>query len=183
MRQYRDGTVPRDDTVAFADVAAGNARLLAAGVGSPNAWPANWLFALRHGLSPARFDLMAGKELREEGGRLELDVGRLDHDEALLAEGWSVRHPCGAGVCREVEGQARAFLPLPDGAWRALVVALGEGSSPGAVRVAVNGRELGAARGEIPLPTPAGLWRRGLNEIVLRADAGPALVDRVGLVR
>jgi hypothetical protein len=108
-------------------------------------------------------------------------VGRLDLDDALLAEGWSVRHPCGAGVCRAVEGQARVFLPLPDGGWRTLSLALAEGSGPVAVRV--NGRDLGPARAERPLETPAGLWRRGLNEIVLRAEAGPALVDRLAVVR
>jgi hypothetical protein len=180
MHQYRDGSVPRDDTVAFPEVAAGSARLLAAGVGSPNAWPANWLFARRHGLPAARYDLMAGKELPARGARLELDVGRLDLDDALLAEGWSVRHPCGGEVCRAVEGEARAFLPLPDGRWAALAVA----ASGGGLAVRVNGREAGsAASGAGVLPTPAGLWRRGLNEVVLRATAGPVLVDRLAVER
>ena len=177
MRLYRDERIPRDDTVAFAQVAEGGARLLADDVGSPVAWPANWLFAARHGLPPSRFDLMAGKELPAPGGRVELDVGRLDLDEALLAEGWSVRHPCGAEVCREVEGRARVFLPLPGGSWRGLAL-----TGTGRLGVRVNGRPVGslAATGpEAILPTPEGSWRRGLNEITLE---GSALVDRLAVL-
>jgi hypothetical protein len=181
MRLYRDERIPRDDTVAFAQVAEGNARLLSEAVGSPTAWPANWLFAARHRLPPARFDLMAGKELPAGG----LDVGRLDLDDALLAEGWSVRHACGeGGLCRAAEGRARLFLPLPDAGFAALGLAAG---GEGRLAVALNGRPLGLLRVapgvEAVLPVPEGLWRRGLNEVILEAVSGPVLVDRVRAAR
>lgn len=184
MRQYRDEWVPRDDTVSFAQVAEGNARLLAESVGSPPAWPANWLFALRHDLSPARFDLMAGKELPERAAGPELDVGRLDLDDALLAEGWSVRHACGAGICRAIEGRARLFLPLSGAGFAGLGVAA---ATEGRLGVRVNGRGLGLLRvapgADAVLPVPADLWRRGLNEVILEAVPGPVLVDRVWVAR
>jgi len=188
MSQYRDGLVPRDDTVSFAEVAEGNAELFAQGMGSPSAWPANWFFAWRHRLSPDRFDLMVGKELVAQGDRLELDVGRLHLDDALLIEGWSVRHPCGSGVCRAVEGQARVFLPLPDGEWGALLVAGGEGEGRFALRVTINGHDAGwlsppDTGTEARLPTPSTLWHRGLNEVVLQAPQGPALVDCLAVER
>jgi hypothetical protein len=188
MRQYREGLVPRDDTVSFAEVAEGNAALFARGAGSPSAWPANWLFAWRHRLSPDRFDLMVGKELVARDGRRELDVGQRPLDDALLAEGWSVRHPCGGGVCRAVEGRARAFLPLPDGRWRALLVAGGQGADPGALDIIINGRDAGTLAlpgtgAEARLVTPSTLWRRGLNEVVLHAPQGTVLVDRLAVER
>ena len=40
-----------------------------------------------------------------------IDVGDCGTDAALLLEGWSVRHPCGAAVCREVEGARRWSCP------------------------------------------------------------------------
>jgi hypothetical protein len=185
MRLYRDEGIPRDDTVSFAQVVEGNARLLAEGVGSPVAWPANWAFAAWRDLSPARFDLMVGKELPARDDRLELDVGRLDLDEALLAEGWSVRHPCGEQVCREVDARARLFLPLPDGEWRALVVTAG---GAGRLLVSVNGQAAGSLVFEGPgteafLATGAGQWRRGVNEVTLEAPEGPVLVDRLAASR
>jgi hypothetical protein len=164
-------------------VVEGNAQLLAAGVGSPVAWPANWIFAARHRLSPARFDLMVGKRLPARGGRPELDVGRTELDEALLAEGWSVRHPCGSAVCREVEERARLFLPLTGGGWRALALT---GGGPGRLAVRINGRPAGwlvlPGPGQEALLATAAPWRRGLNEIILEAPAGPVLVDRLAVI-
>lgn len=184
MQQYRDEKVPRDDTVSFAEVAEGNTRLWAERFGSPVAWPANWLLALRRRVSPDRFDLMVGKDVPERGGRRELDVGRLDLDESLLAEGWSVRHACGPAICRAVQGRARLFLPLPEKDWGTLIVVAG---GEGRLGVRVNGRPLGwlplAAGAEARLPLPPDLLRRGLNEIVLEAPDGPLLVDRLAVAR
>jgi hypothetical protein len=37
------------------------AELFAEHAGSPNTWPASWLFALRHGRSPAHYDTLVGR--------------------------------------------------------------------------------------------------------------------------
>jgi hypothetical protein len=170
--------------VSFPQVAEGNARLWAEWAGSPVAWPANWILAADRRLSPARFDLMVGKQVPERSGRRELDVGRLDLDEALLAEGWSVRHACGPAVCRAVERRARLFLPLPDDGWGQLVV-MGDGG--GRLGVRINGGSWGwlrlGAGTEARLATPPGGWRRGLNEVILEAPDGPVLVDRLWVER
>jgi hypothetical protein len=183
MEEYRSGRLPRDGTVSFAAVTEGNVALMSRLVGSPPAWPANWLFAWRHGLPPDRFDLVAGKRLGSAGdGSREIDVGDLGTDTALLLEGWSVRHPCGAAVCREVEGQARLLAPLEKAEPFAVsVLASGEGQ----LTVAVNGVTVGA---QALTPEPAPLlflgpapWRR-LNEVSLAVTpGGRARVDRVRL--
>ena len=177
MQQYREGALPRDATVSFVAVAETSAGLLARAVGAPPAWPANWAFAARHHLNPARFDLLVGKRLPASG---RIDVGDPVLDAALLAEGWSVRHHCGDAVCREVEGRARLLVPL-------------EGAEPRAVAVSAAGRgELnlavdGAAAGRAPLaptlsvlrfPLRPGAGRQGIREIVLFVSPdGQALVD------
>ena len=182
MQQYASGMIPRDLPVSFTRVAENNAALLSRAVGTPLAWPANWIFAWRHQLKVDRYDLAAGKRLPGTlASGLEIDIGALPIDQALLAEGWSVRHPCGGEVCRAVEGQARLLLPLPSASTRL------------ELRVRASGQgDLSAALGTqwsdpVPLsPTPADLVfvlpdaRRGLNQVSLRtAPAGQALVDRL----
>jgi hypothetical protein len=183
MEQYRGGGVPRDATVSFPAVAENNAALLSRLVGSPPAWPANWVFAWRYRLPPDRFDLLAGKRLPlSDVGEKDIDIGELALDTALLLDGWSVRHPCGAAVCRAVEGRARLLAPLADaGRFDVAVYASGEGR----LAVAVNGVSLGAqplspvlASLRFPAPQP---WAK-LNEVTLTLDpGGRALVDRVRL--
>jgi hypothetical protein len=183
MEEYRSGRLPRDATVSFAAVTEGNAGLLSRLVGSPPAWPANWLFAWRHGLPPDRFDLVAGKRLASAGeGSREIDVGDLGSDTALLLEGWSVRHPCGDAVCRDVEGRARLLAPLEEAEPFAVsVLAAGEGQ----LSVAVNGVTVGvqALTPDLaPLRFATAAGGRRLNEVSLAVSTGGrARVDRVRL--
>jgi hypothetical protein len=137
MEQYRS-SLRRDDTVRFADVAAGNARLVADRVGSPVAWPANWIWSAAAGLPVERWDLASGQRLDPRKG-VHVDVGDLEQDAAFLLDGWSVRHACGEAVCREVEGRAEMAIPLEGPPARMTVRAKG----PGGLRVSVNGRDLG----------------------------------------
>ncbi|PYQ48225.1 MAG: hypothetical protein DMF78_21790 [Acidobacteria bacterium] len=183
MAQYRAEMVPRDDTVAFPAVAENAALLVAAAVGSPPAWPANWLFAARHRLPAGRYDRLGGRDLLA-ALPAEIDIGDLDSDQALLAEGWSVRHPCLGAICREVEGRARVLLPVVDPrAVELRVRALGTGT----LRVSVDGATAAAALhptfGEVVLPLPRALVHAGANEVVLEVSPGSqALVDALRLL-
>lgn len=187
MEQYRREMIPRDDTVSFPRVAANNAALLARAVGSPLGWPANWLFAWRYDLPVDRYDGMAGRRLFQKGRAFAVvDIGDADSEEGALAEGWSVRHPCGFEVCRQVEGRARLFVGLEETAPLTLRLrARGRGS----VGVAVNGRSAGSVMLVTSLEArelrvPASAWRRGLNQIVLStAPEAEALVDRIAFER
>jgi hypothetical protein len=186
MEQYRRNLVPRDATVSFADVAANNASLVAATVGTPLAWPANWVFAVETGLPADRFDAAVGKYLfyrqNNLGGVIEVGAAEGNRaDQALLAEGWSVRRRCGEGaVCRQVEGEARLLAPLDVAeTLEVSVVAQGERH----LHLTVNGRPaatftLDGALRERTAVVPSGAWRRELNDVRLRAE-GTALVDRV----
>lgn len=160
MEQYRDAT-RRDDTVRFPDVSEGNARRLADAVGSPVAWPANWIWSASTGLPAARWDRLSGARLDPRGG-VRVDVGDLEQDATFLLEGWSVRHACGGAVCREVEGRAEMAVPLESAPGRLAVRGLG----PGALRVSSDGREIGVvsltaelAEFALPLERPAGVIR------------------------
>jgi hypothetical protein len=188
MAQYRDGRIPRDDTVAFARVARNAAASVSAAAGAPNAWPASWIYAARHRVAPARYDLLAGMDAFAGAGALGgiVDVGEPGSDAALLEEGWSVRHPCGAHVCRAVEGTATLRVPLRQAEDLDLaVVAAGSGT----LTVAIGGvpvlqapldEALVARRARVPRAR----FRGGLETITLAVTpGGRALVDRVVLRR
>ena len=188
MEQYRRGAIPRDDTVSFARVAFNSADVFAAAFGSPVAWPANWIFSLREGLPPDRYDLMVGKYLffmqNNLGGVIDVgaDPGL---DQSLLGEGWGVRTPCAGaadGVCRLVEGRARLFGALAVPETLDLTV---RAAGPGRLRVLVNGvavaeRALTEGLEDVTARVPGARWRSGLNEVALEADPGGSpQVDRV----
>jgi hypothetical protein len=180
MAQYRAELIPRDDTVSFPAVAENSARLLAGVAGAPNAWPANWIFAAGRDLPAARYDLIGGQDVLA-GGPTRIDLGDLD-TEAWLGGGWSVRHPCGPSVCREVEGRARVFLPVADvQAMRVLVNALGSGE----LRLLVNGHPLAESPltlrfAELGAVADRAWLGRGPNELVLEVSpGGQALVNTI----
>ena len=185
MEQYRRVLIPRDATVSFSQVAGLGAGILAEWVGSPVAWPANWIFAWRLGLPPSAYDLMVGKYLFYRQNNLGgvIDIGASpETDAAVLAEGWSVRRPCGDSVCRNVEGQGRLFagLDVPE-TLDVTVRAAGEGG----LALSVNGDHvadlpLSRELGELRVRVPGSRWRRELNEIAFSPDPGGwAQIDRV----
>ena len=102
---------PRDDTVRFADVAEGNARRLRGRGGLARGLARQLDLERVDGLPAARWDLLSGERLDPRRG-VRIDVGDLEQDAAFLLDGWSVRHACGDGVCREVEGRAEMVVPL-----------------------------------------------------------------------
>jgi hypothetical protein len=163
-------------------VVENSADILSSLVGSPPAWPANWLFALELGLPPQRFDLMLGKYLFYRQNNLDgvIDMGDDRSDPALLAEGFSPRTPCESAVCRAVRGRARLFAPL-DVAETLDVTVRARGS--GSLGVAVNGASvaelpLAPALTDLRFRVPAATWHRELNEVTLSVSAaGSAEVD------
>jgi len=181
MAQYRVELIPRDDTVSFSEVTENSARLLARSAGAPTAWPANWIFAARHDLPAARYDLLGGQDVLASGPT-RIEMGNLESEAAFLGTGWSVRHPCGASTCREVDGQAVLYLPLVDpGGADVRVHAQGSGL----LRVTLNGHRLAEATlaptfAEIAAIARAQQFRPGPNVLVLDLTAGgQALVDAV----
>jgi hypothetical protein len=184
MQQYRDNQIPRDDTVSFARVAETSAELVASRVGSPLAWPANWIFAWQHAVGADRYDAAAGKYLfyRQENLGGVIDLGDERADPALLAEGWGARASCEREVCRSVLGRARLFAPLDVPETLDVTV---RAAGRGALGIDVNGARVA----NLPLDTtlanlrvrvPASAWQRELNEITLSASpGGEAQVDRL----
>jgi hypothetical protein len=140
----RRGALPPRDTVAFPRVAGAAAAVVSDVAGSPPTWPASWIFAARHGLPPARYDLLVGRYLfyrqNNLGGRIAVGT---PGDEVMLDGAWGARREHEGTLGRALDGRARLFAPLDvpedlDVVWRLAA------DAPAAVRVAVNGRAVGS---------------------------------------
>jgi len=182
--QYRERKIPADDNASFAAITGYNAKLVGRYVGTPSAWPANWVFASAHDLPAARYDRMAGKYLfyrqNNLGGLVKVGDGRAD--PALFAGDWSPPLPCGEATCREVRGRARVMAPL-DVPEDLSVTVRAQGT--GTLSLSVNGQPVAAfpleadprsLRALVPRPH----WRRELNDVSLTVSPdGSALVERL----
>jgi hypothetical protein len=187
--QLRRGFLPRDETVAFPRLVTNAAQLLADGVGSPPTWPASWIFAWRHGLSPGRYDLVVGRYLfyrqNNMGGHIGLAGAR---DRALLAEGWGPVETVEGREARRVQGRARLLAPL-DVAEDLEIQVSATAAAPGCeVRLFVNGSEAArffAREGWTRHHVQAGarFWRRERNELVFDAGAARPAFDSVDFAR
>jgi len=175
----------RDDR-SFPALARAAAGTLSAAVGSPPAWPANWLFAWRERLPVAQYDRLVGRYLFYRQNALDGVVRVNDRDHAaLLGEGWGPLQALGERTVRRLEGRARVLAPLdvPETLRVGLVALAPEGLA--VVRVAVNGRPAGrlaidaAGAGAGTLVVPAGYWRRELNDVTLEPERGTLLVESV----
>jgi len=187
MQQYTRNWVPPDGIVTFEQLAGNSARLVREEVGTPLAWPANWIFALRTGLSPGHWDRMVGPYLfyrqNNLGGVIEIGTADPDADRGPLAEGWSLPRPCGeAAYCRAIAGRARLLVALD--VPQTLDVAVRAVGS-GTLSMAINGTDvaqwpLTAQLADWRVRVPADRFRRELNEVTLTiAPTDTCLIDRL----
>lgn len=194
MEQYRRRLVPSDDTVSFAQVAANSAGLLSRGVGTPFAWPANWIFSSRFHAPLDRWDAVADRRLfasaASTAATIEIgdDASAFAPDLPLLLEGFGTRRTCEQGWCRDLEGEGRALLPVQNPGTADFVIRL-RVRGQGALRVSLNEAatsvsEMTDALSDILLRVPSGTVRSPMNVLSLSAPrGGRATLDRLTLER
>ncbi len=189
MQQYRRNLVPRDDTVSFADVAGNDAALLQGLLGTPLAWPANWLFAAEHDLPVRQYDRAVGLYLFYRQNNLGgvIDLGDERVDRSLLDDGWSRPLACGPGlVCRSPRAGARLLVPLDVPETLDVTLRL---RGQGELDLLLGGRPLARLPltpelRDVSVRAPAGLWRRELNELrFVPSPGGEVQVERLVFAR
>ena len=183
------GFVPRDDTVSFGALTGAAARAAADTTGFPTTWPASWLFAQQTGLSPGRYDLIAGRYLFYRQNNLGgvVDLGNPNH--AGLLEGFSAPERLGSDAARRIRGHGRVFVSLDVPEPLELRIRARAIDFPAAVNVLVNGRPVGSFVAEANedirearVPAPVAAWRRERNEIALET-AGSVAISQIAFVR
>ncbi|MBX7184574.1 MAG: hypothetical protein K1Y01_05445 [Vicinamibacteria bacterium] len=193
MEQYRRRLLPSDDTVSFAQVTSNSAGLLSRAVGTPFAWPANWIFAKRLEAPLERWDAIADRRLLDAAAAtatIELgdDASIFAPDVPLLLEGFGDRRTCEQGWCRDLDGRGRLLLPLEGGARGDLTLRL-RARGQGALSLSLNETstsvaELSGALSDLSLRIPGRSVRAGVNVLSLSvAEGGRATIDRITLER
>lgn len=157
--------------LAFSRIVGEGARVVSEVAGFPTTWPASWLFAWRHRLSPARFDRMVGRYLfyrqNSLGSRLKLADPA---SEPFLDGPWGGPATIQGIAARCPMGRSRLFAPLDVPEDLELRFEVASSAEPQEVAVFVNGREAGRLPAGREWSRPsfrvgAGFWRRELNEI------------------
>jgi len=173
-RHVRTGAIPQADARSFAAAAGHAVGGLYETLGHPFSWPAPWLFAWRHGVSPERFDTLFGRAPRPSW---DVRIGSAE-DSAVLGRGWSPpsEDESGGRFRWAIGRKSTLLVTLTAPEARVLVFgATGSRSptgTPQAVDLHVNGSLV--RRFELP-PVPTEhvvvvhqvFWVAGLNEIAL----------------
>jgi hypothetical protein len=166
-----------------------SARAFSHDVGFPTTWPASWMFAWRHDVSPSAYDLTVGKYLFYRQNNLAglVDLGS-QGDEALFLDGFSTLRQDGPITYRRFGAEARLIVSLdvPEALEMSFHARSGTESSS-TVAVLVNGQNAGtlslkAVWSEVRLLTPLAFWLRETNIVTLRSTVESDL-DRVIFVR
>jgi hypothetical protein len=192
MEQYRRRLLPNDDTVSFAQVTSNSGALLSTFIGTPMAWPANWIFARRIDAPVDRWDAVAGRDLLANKTVSETSIEIGDDpsvfavDRTLLLEGFGLRRTCERGWCRDLEGEGRVLLPLQASGRGDLVIRLrarGHGTLALSFDDAASAVfELSDSLEDLELTVPARGVRPGVSVLRLMANARVTL-DRLTLKR
>jgi hypothetical protein len=181
----------RRNPVAFSNLAGAAARATSEAVGFPTTWPASWIFAARHDVSPGRYDLTVGRYLfyRQNSFGPRLAMARADV-APLLDGDWREPTAVLGRPARCIFARARLFVPLDVPASFELRFAA---AAPGGGRrspVTVNGHPVGVVAAGPEWRTTAlaasrELWHREINEVSLEPveGAGPLCVASIEFVR
>ena len=182
LRQVRSGTIHRGGPVAFARLLPRSVLPLYNQTGYPFSFPANWLFSLRYGLPPARYDTLTGAYIDDPqfyGGTISSASGR-----EYLGTGWSTGgKPGEAGYLRTAGPSSVLYLPLRSPADYLLHIRLRtlapDNERQQGVRLILNDRQLPnltptAEWTECTLDIPRSTWQAGINVLHLAKGEGQA---------
>ena len=171
---------------SFSELAVEQARTLHRWFGHPFSYPASLIYALREGVSPARYDWFAFPFLGDpERQYARVDVAR--GDDAYIGDGWySVEMLPDGTTARWSSGTAEFLLPLDHAAPLTVQLRVRAFSYPGAspqLILRVNGRGFGPfpVTGDwqrLDIPTDASAWKAGVThvQLVWPMASAPALV-------
>jgi len=167
------------------------ARAVSRTVGSPTTWPASWLFALSHRVTPNRYDRLSGRYLfyrqNNLGGKIDLGTAG---DSVMLDGAWGEPADDGGVSRRSLRGRGRVFAPLDVPERLILRIRARATPSEVALDVRVNGTAVGRATlgpdwRDHEFEAPSERWRRETNEVTFDVQDGAASaeIDRIEFVR
>lgn len=191
------GNVRIGEAISFRRLAAAQAATLESWLGHPFSYPANLLYALRHGVRPERYDLLGpnrflGDPLRPYG-RIDIGEGS-DFEAAVLGPDWHAPERDGSSTFRWAPQKAGLDVPLDGAADLTVRIRLKAFPYPGAsgqtLILDINGTRFGPFEvkpewQDVEATAPRAVWRAGANRVTLRFawQATPASVGLGGDAR
>ena len=167
----------------FGDVAAAQASALHASIGHPFSMPINLWFALRNGVPPHAYDLLAANQFLSDPlrpyGRIDLGIS---YDEPFVAGGFSGVESDGSVTYRWILPGARLHVALARTAPLLVQIRVRGCQDTAAMTVQINDAHYGplsiapAATAEsggwqtVAVATDAGVWRTTVNRITFGVD-------------
>lgn len=195
MEQYRLLLIPNDNTASFARITANSARLLARAVGTPMAWPASWIFQARTGLTPDKWDAVAGRRLFPNSAAAQATIEIGDDDSAfapdapILGSGFGAPRTCGRGWCRDLYDRGTILLPLQNPGTGDLTIRV-SARGEGVLRITLDrpaasvAQDLTEEMNAEPLRAAARLVAPGIHILTLEVQGGgKATLDRITIER
>jgi hypothetical protein len=193
LKLVRSGAIHRGGPVNFAYIFPRQATPLYSKTGYPFSFPANWLFSLRYGLSPARYDTLVGAYIDDPyfyGGKINLGS-----DRYYLGAGWSASETAGEGFdfSPSVGKESVLYVPVrsrADYRMRIRMQSLVEtGNREQTVTVLLGRNELTKIKtapewAEYTVEIPREALQNGINVMRLQyADTGGIAVDYIRFER
>ena len=168
------GTVRIGQAVSFGQVGGEQVRIAHRWIGYPFSYPVNLIYAIRNGVSPARYDLLGVNRFLSDPLR---PYGKVDlgfDDEAMIEEGWHAAERAGDTTFRWTGARANLLVPLDYAADLTVQVRLMPFSPPGTapqqIWIQINAARHGPftlAPGwqDVRFEAGRGEWRAGLNRV------------------
>ncbi len=180
------GAVRIGETTAFDRAWAAQTAVAHSWIGNPFTYPASLIFALRNGVSPARYDLLSTNRFIGDPKQpyARVDVG--GDDEWLVDEGWHAAEHEGQTTFRWAATPASVLIPLDHAATLRLQMRLHAFAFPGAppqsVTVLVNGRTVATLAvpsdwQTLECTVPEEAWHSGVNTLTLEFSWARRPVD------
>jgi hypothetical protein len=178
------------EPVSFGDLGANQAAMLHDWIGHPPSYPANLIYAARHGVAPGRYDVLRPARFFAGASRQEsIDIGGTD--AIFLQDGWHAAERAGPLTFRWSQRESRLIVPLDHPAPLRVALRLRAfsypGSAPQTMVLAINDRPLpplaiGPEWNDVQWDVPADFWRGGINRLALRFtyEARPVDVGQGG---
>jgi hypothetical protein len=170
------GSVRIGEATSFGELASHQARIAHRWLGYPFSYPINLLYAVRNGVSPARYDLLGVNRMLSDPlrpyGRIDVGQG----DEAMLGEGWHAAERDAAATFRWTGSSASLLVSLDRAAdllVRARVMPFTPaGAAPQQIWIRVNSAPhgpfpLGPGWQDVSFAAARREWRAGLNLVAI----------------
>jgi len=170
------GRAPIGETVSFGSLAGAQVETIHGWLGYPFSYPVNLLFAIRNGLSPARYDRLGPSHFLGDPtrpyGRLDIGIG----DDDWLLGGWHGSEQEGPVTFRWAEPRAVVAIPLDHAAALSVQIRIRPFAATTLplqqLTVEVGGHRFGpfplqAGWQEVRFDSPREAWRGGVNRVSL----------------